>query len=42
MFGDPKIYVYRLNPISNDLKIQSIIDQVFNTINEVNLWLKMS
>jgi len=41
MFGQPKKYHYRINPINSDtLKIESLIDTVFDTEEEVNDWLK--
>jgi len=40
MFGGTKKYVYKLNGLTPMLKIESLVDETFGSIEQVNAWLK--
>jgi hypothetical protein len=41
MFGGKKTYVYRINPINKTtLKVGELIDDIFNTIDDVKRYLE--
>ena len=40
LMGGEKNLHYRINPIGEDLKIESLTDKVFYTIEDVKAWLK--
>jgi len=40
MFGQPKRVHFRINPLKEDLKIDTLVDQEFRDIDAVKEWLK--
>ena len=41
MFDQPRILHYIINPIKDDLTIVNLIDDVFKSMDSVNLWLRL-
>ncbi len=40
MFGGPKVIAWWLNPVTPELKIATLIDQTFPSLESVKEWLK--
>ena len=40
MFGHPPVECYRVNPIGSNLKIEEVIKEQFETLQDVKDWLK--
>lgn len=40
MFGQPKTYRYRVNPLKEDLTIAPLLDVEFRDLDDVKDWLK--